>query len=432
MSVDNKVPEIRFKGFSGEWKQLNFLDSIERIIDFRGRTPKKLGLDWSTSGYRALSALNVKQGYIDFLIDPHYGNQELYDKWMTGSELHQGQVVFTTEAPMGNVAQVPNTDKYILSQRTIAFITKSEIIVEDFLAVLLRSFRVFQELSALSSGGTAKGVSQKVLTNLIVCIPEYLEEQAIISNYLQKLDSLISEHQQKHDKLSNIKKAILEKMFPKQGEIIPEIRFKGFGGEWEDMPFGACFNNVPNNTLSRANLNYEGGIAKNIHYGDILIKFGNILDATNELLPFITDSNIADKLKHTALRDGDIIIADAAEDSAVGKCTELFNINGQLVLSGLHTIAVRPTLPFASKYLGYYLNSSSYHDQLLSLMQGTKVLSISKTAIQNTNVAFPKSSEEQTAIGNFFQKLDTLINQHQQQITKLTNIKQACLSKMFV
>lgn len=207
------IPDIRFKGFSGEWDEISLLDSIERIIDFRGRTPKKLGLDWSPSGYRALSALNVKQGYIDFSIDPHFGDQELYDKWMNGSELHQGQVLFTTEAPMGNVAQVPNTDKYILSQRTIAFVVKSEIISEDFLAVLLRSYNVFRELSALSSGGTAKGVSQKVLANLSVSIPTDLVEQTAIGNYFQKLDALINQHQQQITKLNNIKQACLSKMF---------------------------------------------------------------------------------------------------------------------------------------------------------------------------------------------------------------------------
>ncbi|MFP0481616.1 restriction endonuclease subunit S [Klebsiella quasipneumoniae] len=207
------IPEIRFKGFSGGWDEISLLDSIERIIDFRGRTPKKLGLDWSPSGYRALSALNVKQGYIDFSIDPHFGDQELYDKWMNGSELHQGQVLFTTEAPMGNVAQVPNTDKYILSQRTIAFVVNFEIIVEDFLAVLLRSYNVFRELSALSSGGTAKGVSQKVLANLNVCIPTDLVEQTAIGNYFQKLDVLINQHQQQITKLNNIKQACLSKMF---------------------------------------------------------------------------------------------------------------------------------------------------------------------------------------------------------------------------
>lgn len=212
---------------------------------------------------------------------------------------------------------------------------------------------------------------------------------------------------------------------------VPEIRFENFSGEWEKKPFGSCFVNIPNNTLSRADLNYKTGLAKNIHYGDILIKFGELLDASNEILPFITNNDVANKLKHATLQDGDIIIADAAEDSIVGKCAELFNINEQLIVSGLHTIAVRPTLPFASKYLGYYLNSSSYHDQLLSLMQGTKVLSISKTALQNTNVKFPRSSEEQAQIGNYFQKLDVLINQHQQKHDKLTSIKKALLEKIF-
>ncbi|MCT8858073.1 restriction endonuclease subunit S (plasmid) [Shewanella xiamenensis] len=212
---------------------------------------------------------------------------------------------------------------------------------------------------------------------------------------------------------------------------VPEIRFEGFSGEWAQRPFGDCFDNIPNNTLSRADLNYEHGIAKNVHYGDVLIKFGEILDASDTSIPFVTDENVVSKQKHAALKNGDIVIADAAEDSTVGKCTELFNIDEQVILSGLHTIAVRPNLPFASKYLGYYLNSSSYHDQLLPLMQGTKVLSISKTALKNTSVNFPSANGEQIQIGNYFQKFDSLINQHQQKHDKLSNIKKAMLEKMF-
>jgi type I restriction enzyme S subunit len=212
---------------------------------------------------------------------------------------------------------------------------------------------------------------------------------------------------------------------------VPEIRFNGFSGEWKQRPFGDCFDNIPNNTLSRADLNYEHGIAKNVHYGDVLIKFGEILDASDTSIPFVTDENVVSKQKHAALKNGDIVIADAAEDSTVGKCTELFNIDEQVILSGLHTIAVRPNLPFASKYLGYYLNSSSYHDQLLPLMQGTKVLSISKTALKNTSVNFPSANGEQIQIGNYFQKLDNLINHYQQKHDKLSNIKKAMLEKMF-
>ena len=86
-----KNPEIRFAGFTDDWEQRKLLDCIQKITDFRGRTPKKLGMDWSERGYLALSALNVKDGYIDFSQDVHYGDQSLYEKWMTGNELHKGR-----------------------------------------------------------------------------------------------------------------------------------------------------------------------------------------------------------------------------------------------------------------------------------------------------------------------------------------------------
>ncbi len=142
-------------------------------------------MDWSVSGYLALSALNVKNGYIDPSVDAHYGNQELYDKWMSGKELYKGQVLFTTEAPMGNVAQVPDNNKYILSQRTIAFELYSDKITDDFLAVLLRSPQSYNKLLSLASGGTAKGVSQKSLSQFIVTLPKDLDEQQKNRLFLQ-------------------------------------------------------------------------------------------------------------------------------------------------------------------------------------------------------------------------------------------------------
>ena len=207
------VPEIRFKGFTEAWEQRKFFDCIERIIDFRGRTPKKLGMDWSESGYLALSAINVKDGYIDLTQDVHYGNQELYDKWMIGNELHKGQVLFTTEAPMGNVAQVPDNRQYILSQRTIAFNVRQGKIAENFLATILRSPSVSFALTSLASGGTAKGVSQSSLSKLDIIIPKNIDEQDSISNIFLELTNLITLHQRKLEKLKNLKKACLEKMF---------------------------------------------------------------------------------------------------------------------------------------------------------------------------------------------------------------------------
>ena len=423
------MPEIRFKGFSGDWGQHN----LGELIDIRSaaRVHKEQWTETGVPFFRTSDVVSIYKGQENTKAFISY---DVY-KELTGKigKVSSGDLLVTGGGSIGIPFLVPNDEPLYFKDADLLWFKNDQKFDGYFLYTFLFSETFKKYIKSISHIGTIAHytIEQAKATPINNC---ERAEQAAIGNTFQKLDSLINQHQQKHDKLSNIKKAMLEKMFPKQGETTPEIRFKGFSGVWEKSSFGTCFANVPNNTLSRAELNYQSGLAKNIHYGDVLIKFGETLDADSELIPFITNNDVSNKLKHThtALQDGDIVIADAAEDNTVGKSIELFNIGEQLVFSGLHTIAVRPTVPFASKYLGYYLNSASYHDQLLSLMQGTKVLSISKTAIQNTNVVFPNDSEEQAAIGNYFQKLDTLINQHQQQITKLKNIKQACLSKMFV
>lgn len=208
--------ELSFKDKHGNsypnWKELNFFDVLDKIIDFRGRTPKKLNMDWSNAGYLALSAVNVKKGYIDYNVEAKYGGKELYKKWMKGNELQKGQVLFTTEAPMGNVAQVPDNKGYILSQRTIAFNT-NEKITNDFLASLLSSKKVYNKLLRLSSGATAKGVSQKTLKSLYVTIPISIEEQQKIGEFFKKIDNLINKQFNKVYLLKERKKGFLQKMF---------------------------------------------------------------------------------------------------------------------------------------------------------------------------------------------------------------------------
>ena len=173
------------------------------------------------------------------------------------------------------------------------------------------------------------------------------------------------------------------------------------------------FDGLQNNTLSRADLNYESGNVKNVHYGDVLIKFGDYIDASITELPYISDDAKADKFKNSFLRDGDIIIADTAEDDTVGKCMEIQGSEKLKLLSGLHTIACRPKKKHGQMFLGYYINSPAYHTQLKPLMQGIKVTSISKSALQYTEMFIPKSVDEQTIIGRYFADLDHLITLHQ-------------------
>ena len=181
---------------------------------------------------------------------------------------------------------------------------------------------------------------------------------------------------------------------------------------WEQRKFASVFEGLQNNTLSRAELNYENGTVKNVHYGDVLIKFGDYIDASKIELPYISDDAKTEKFKNSFLQNGDIVIADTAEDDTVGKCTEIQGSEGMKLLSGLHTIACRPKEKNGPMFLGYYINSPAYHNQLKPLMQGIKVTSISKTALQDTNMIIPKAIVEQTKIGAYLANLDNLITLH--------------------
>lgn len=236
-------------------------------------------------------------------------------------------------------------------------------------------------------GSTIKRLYNKDLLSAEVTIPDG-KEQKEIGQFFAKLDSLITLHQCKCQHCSLC------------GYL-----------SWEQRKLGDCFEFLKNNTLSRAGLNGENGTARNVHYGDILIKFGDCLDGERNDLPFITDDTVLPKFAGSILREGDVIFADTAEDEAAGKCVELRKLPKEPTISGLHTIPARPRFPFGTGYLGHYLNSDAYHRQLLPLMQGIKVVSVSKAALQDTQVRFPGLSE-QTAIGAALSEIDTLITLH--------------------
>lgn len=233
------------------------------------------------------------------------------------------------------------------------------------------------------------GVNAQEYAEFEVKVPKK-EEQTKIGAYFRNLDRLITLHQRIIYKFSE------------------KLTFT-----WEQRKLGDILISLQNNTLSRADLSNETGVAKNVHYGDVLIKFGEVLDVSKEKLPMISDESVLLKYKASFLKNGDVIVADTAEDTTVGKCSEIAGLDDEIVLSGLHTIPYRPVEKFASGYLGYYLNSSAYHNQLIPLMQGIKVTSVSKSAMQSTNIIYPKSKEEQAKIGSYFQSLDRLITLHQ-------------------
>ena len=349
--------------------------------------------------------------------------------------LKEGDIVVGLNRPITNgnlkIARIPSKyNNFMLYQRAGKIVYKAGC-DKDFSYILL-SQEILKHTLVEAVGSDQPFISTSKLDKWKIMMPMNIEEQEKIGVYFSNLDHIITLHQRKYDKLVVIKKSMLEKMFPKDGQTKPEIRFSGFTDDWEQRKLGDILVSLQNNTLSRADLSNKDGVAKNVHYGDILIKFGEVLDVSKESLPMISDEGVLTKYKSSYLQNGDVIVADTSEDSTVGKCSEIAGLNGEIVVSGLHTIPYRPVEQFASGYLGYYLNSSAYHSQLIPLMQGIKVTSISKSAVHDTDIIYPKAKEEQSKIGKYFQSLDHLITLHQRELEKLKKIKLSMLEKMFV
>lgn len=414
-------PKISFSEEQKDWIKRPLLSNIEKILDYRGRTPKKLGLSWSGTGYLALSALNVKNGYIDFKADANYGDQELYDRWMGDNHLHKGQVVFTTEAPMGNVAQIPNDDLYILSQRTIAFEVKRDSIREDFLATLLRSPKIFNELTSLSSGGTAKGVSQKSLSNLKVCLPTSLEEQSVIGSLFRTLDDLLTSYKDNLINYQALKATMLSKMFPKAGQTVPEIRLNGFDGEWEVQSLKKLASFSKGNGYTKSDL---------VNSGNEIILYGQLYTNYQTVISMVNTFVLETREKSVISKGGEVVVpasGESAEDISRASVIEKSGV----IIGGDLNIIYPDENKVDSIFLALTISNGSQQKELIKRAQGKSVVHLRNNDLEKVVLHYP-SMEEQRAIGAYFSNLDNLINFHQEKISRLETLKKKLLQDMFI
>ena len=419
-------PQIRFKGYDDEW-QLKSLSDVCHSF--------KYGLNASATIF------DGKHKYLR-ITDIDDDNNTFNKDDLTSPDiscftdeykLSVKDIVFArTGASVGKTYLYDANDGNVYWAGFLIRATVNQNYDENFVFQNTLTNRYWRYIGIASQRSGQPGVNATEYGEFDFHVAPRITEQREIGEYFKQIDTQIKEAEREVDRLEKMKIASLQKMFPRPGATTPEIRFAGFSNPWKEMTFKEVYSSLKNNTLSRDCLNYNNGIAKNIHYGDVLIKFGAFVNPLSIDVPYVNSNVSLDRSSSYKLADGDVIFADTAEDEAVGKCTEIRGVSDIDVVSGLHTIAVRPKFEFAPYYLGYYHNSNAYHFQLVPLMQGVKVLSINRTAIADTMVAFPTSLDEQRAIGEYFRNLDELIAAKRKSIVKLRNIKKACLSKMFV
>lgn len=423
MEKKQNVPALRFQGFSGEWEKYN-LSMLSGVIT-KGTTP----LDKSGKGdvnFIKIENIDANTGAIHVT---QKISQEEHNGYLKRSQLKENDILFSIAGTLGRVAVVKANLLPANTNQALAIIRLKKGNFQ-YVKTYLQGKAVENFLKANPTVGAQPNLSLAQVGDLEVVMPEESKEQENISDFFQYWDELIFHTMAKIKRLRQFRQAMLTKLFPREGAAEPELRFRGFSGKWVSKSFGKLFDMLPTNTLSRSDLNNKCGEIRDVHYGDILVKYNDLIDVKDKDLPFIS-RNIEVKM-NALLKDGDIIIADTAEDMTVGKCVEMVNVGEEKVVSGLHTIACRPLESFAPGFLGYFFNSHLYHNQLIPLMQGIKVTSISKTALKSTVIYFPSEIEEQKRIGQFFMKLDSYISLQQKKLERMQRLKAALLEKLFV
>ena len=314
--------------------------------------------------------------------------------------LPPGTVLFTSRAGIGKTAIL--TRKGCTNQGFQSIVPHRGELDSYFIFSRTEELKRYGEF--VGAGSTFVEVSGKQMAVMELMMPPTMREQQTIGGFFQQLDHLITLHQ---------RQPFLQS--PPDISLIVQLTPPFYTFSWEQRKFDEVFDcTVPNNTLSRAELSYDEGTVLNVHYGDVLIKYGSVLDVQKDDIPRIPH-RCREDFNGALLQDGDVIIADTAEDETTGKACEIGNLQGSAIVSGLHTMVCRPRNRMALGYLGYYLNSNAYHHQLLPLMQGIKVLSLSRSNIQKTSVSYPIAVKEQQLIAYYFSQLDNLITLHQRQ-----------------
>ncbi|MGI2214142.1 restriction endonuclease subunit S [Shewanella oncorhynchi] len=410
MSMGNKVPEIRFKGFCDSWKMIQ-LGSTAKIKGRLGWKSLKQE-EYVSSGPAMIAGKHIKNGVIDWNEVDHIPNW----RYLESPEimLRNNDIIFSKDGSLGNPAVVSNLDVEATINSTMMLVRPYEYLNSRYFYQILNTKYFKGLIKEKVSGSSIPHLFQAdmKLFTFPVATPE---EQTAIGNTFQKLDSLINQHQQKHDKLSSIKKAMLEKMFPKQGGTIPEIRFKGFSGEWEEKELSELTdyaNGKGHEDKQKTSGKYELINLNSISIGGGLKPSGKFIDETNSTL----EKN-----------DLVMVLSDVGHGDLLGRVALIPKSNAYVL--NQRVALLRPYGNVCPLFLLYNINAHQTYFKKQGA--GMSQLNISKGSVESFYSCIPER-EEQTAIGNYFQKLDVLIKHHQQQITKLNNIKQACLSKMFV
>ena len=415
MNKHNSVPNIRFKGFEDEWEDTG-IGKLVKVYDGVHQTPT-----YKNNGVPFVSVENISNLYTNKFI-----SKSDFENNFKNSKPTSGDLLMTRIGDIGTVNLVKN-DNDLAYYVSLALLKpkikdRKKYINSYFLMYLIESPRTKKELWKRTLHiAFPKKINKNEISKVNLCICLNWKEQQKIGDFFSRLDKLLDLQQQKIDKLELLKKALLQKLFPKHDAKLPELRFKGCNGEWKSMKIGSLFDHKSGTSIEKyfnSDGKYKvisiGSYGKNSKYIDQGIRVN---------LNSVTKSHLVDK------NDLTMVLNDKTPDGQIIGRVLLINKSNEFVINQRTERLIPRNIN--SKFAFTYLNGP-IRKSIKKMVQGGTQIYINYSSIEKIDVLVPKTIEEEQKIGNLLSKVDQLIELENQKLQNFQQVKKCLLQNMFV
>lgn len=392
MNERKKEPLIRFVGFTEAWEQRR-LSEVADVRDGTHASPK-----YFASGHPFVTSKNVKDGFINY-DDIQYISDADFEEINKRSKVDVNDVLMGMIGTIGNIALIRTEPDFAI--KNVALIKDTKQIHYLYLYHFLQSKKAIKQLSDSMDGGTQKFIALGNIRNLKIDVPNE-EEQGQVGRFFESLDQLITLHQRKCDLLEQTKKTYLQKLFPRDGENVPEMRFAGFGGDWEECTVDDIANRYDNLRVP--------------------VSASERISGTT---PYYGANGIQDYVEGFT-HEGEFILV--AEDGANDLQDYPVQCVGGKVWVNNHAHVLQAKAGISDNR---FIMNSLQSINIEPFLVGGGRAKLNADVMMKIVLLLPLLNE-QTTIGNFFHAFDTLITYHKQKLTTLKTIKQTLLSQMFI
>ncbi|MDT2524077.1 restriction endonuclease subunit S [Enterococcus raffinosus] len=417
--MTKNAPELRFKGFTDDWEQRKLSGVIEKLSGGASIKPT----DYLEDGIRTVPKGAVNATGIADLSGSKFISKDFFEKNIT-SHVHTNNLVtslrdLVPSAPnMGRIVRIEGVDEQFLMPQGVYKLELFEGMDEDFLISFSNSDKYRKIISAEKNGSTQVHIRNRELLNIDINLPTEHEQQKI-GTFFKQLDNTIDLHQRKLDLLNQLKQAYLQKMFPKNGEKVPEIRFADFDEKWEQRKLAGLADFSKGNGYTKNDLTEIGNPI--ILYGRLYTKYQTIINNV--------DSFAIEKDNSVISKGNEVIVPASGETSKDISRASVIGKPGIIIGGDLNII--RPKKFIDSVFLALTISNGTQQKEMTKRAQGKSVVHLHNSDLKQVNLLYPEL-EEQKQIGFFFKQFDNIVDIQQNLITQLNILKSAFLKKMFI